>query len=98
MRPAKTAYATADTPAPTTSDGTSWIQKPASVASTAALPTLAVSGTRTAGRMRTGTSWRRLSAVYTTPAHASPALATANPTNPSHGTRTAVSVHSSTAL
>ena len=81
-----------------TSDGKSWIQKHASAASTAALPALAVSGTRTADRRWSETRRRRLSAVYDTPAHARIALATAKPTKPSHGTSATVSTHKSAAL
>src|SRR5262249_32727063 len=88
----------AATAVPTSSDGRSWIHTPANAARTAALTALAASGTRTAESRFSGTRRRRLSAVYATLAQARPALATANPTKPSHGTSAAVSTHRSTAL
>src|SRR4029453_9196832 len=98
MRPANRTYAAADTPRATSSEVRSWIQTATSAARTPALPGLAPTAARTADRMRPGASRRTLVAVYDTPAHARAALATANPTKPSHGTSATVITHKRTAL
>src|SRR3989442_4854120 len=90
MNPAKTTYAPADTPTAMSRDGRSWTQKPTSAARTAALPRLAASGTRTAGRTSTGATRPTPSGVYDTAAPARLTAADANATGPNHGTDTSV--------